>query len=264
MTASKHFESPRDTLAWVDESVQKLGANCLTFLNDENFRQVVEPDPQTGLIIIKVKLVRKLPAHIRGMATDIINNIKHSFDQSIYAACCAIGKKPKDSIYFPWADSPDDLEGRLQRDPRKPGKNVPPPPEFWPALRELQPYGRGNSYAGGDDLIRELAKIANRKHTINLTFTMTVSGIDHKISGDIGQMNVPIPRWDPVENEIVVTRVSADSKLDYNYKLQRYVSFNEAAPLKDTPLVESLMYFAAKAKTVLERLEEEANRIISV
>jgi hypothetical protein len=224
--------------------------------------EVREHDPERRQNILKVVAIAKIPRDVARKATDALSNIRHSFDQSIYAACRAIGKSPKDSIYFPWADSPTDLEYRLGAKV-KPGKvpKIKIPPELWPRLRSFEPYGRGDSYSGGNDAIRKLAQIANRKHTVNLTFSPTVGHIRAPSFAGAGDLALLVPNWDPVKNEIVIARFSPEISSDYKYTLRADVAFDEPILPPGIPVLPALRFFLAKAQAVREGLEAEARKI---
>jgi hypothetical protein len=253
-------------LAWASEAIDELKAGCNEFLQQKNFREVRDFDSEAGENVLKIVLVSKLPKSIPRKATEALSNLRHSFDQALFAACCAIGKRPKDSIYFPWSETPTDLEYRLGAK-AKPSK-VPKskiPPELWPVLRAFEPYGRSDTHTGGDDVIRALAQIANRKHTVSLNFSGSVAGGSYpSFKGDVPAgktFSLKAPHWDTVKNEIEIARFPEELKTDYNYRLALYVAFDEAVPLRGLPLVESLTAFAAKAQSIVDGLEGEAAKI---
>ena len=171
-------------------------------------------------------------------------------------------------MYYPWANTPMDLEHRLGATSKggKPGRKGKIPPELWPVLRSLEPYGRGDGYSGGDDLVRELAKAGNRKHTIRLAFSVQVTGthIDEITNRSGGSISFFVfPQWNPVKNELVVAEVSPELTVDYRYELTNpHIAIDEAPPLKGIPVIEALRHFLANAQTVLERLELEVVGII--
>jgi hypothetical protein len=134
------------------------------------------------------------------------------------------------------------------------------PPELWPVLRRLEPYGRSDGDAKGDDRIRELAQIANRKHTVKLTCGVNVRGVEYKnleLQAAGGSFSLPTPTWDAVKNEVVIARFTPDVEVRYNYAVNGYVALDEAGPLKGVDVVAALKLFSAKARAVLDSLEQE-------
>jgi hypothetical protein len=264
MSASSvaHFDSPTETIAWAREAINELQTIFQGFCNNNNFREFREIDDDAGEEVLKIKLISAFPREMRRKCTEAMERIRHSFDQSLYAACWAIGHRPKESIYFPWAQNPLDLERRLWDGKPKPSKI---PIELWPILRRFEPYSRGNGYPGGNDIIRELAKIANRKHTINLSVTANVSSTTydniHIISAT--SFSIPSPRWDPVKNEVELMRLAGKIDPDYKYSVQFYVALNESPPLNLVPAIGVLNAFADKAQTVLDGLESEVQFILA-
>jgi hypothetical protein len=260
------FDSPREVLGWAREGISELDASCRAFLNTENYRSVREIDPETGQELFKVVCIAEMPVAIRRKATESLSNIRNAFDQALFAACCAIGKHPKESIYFPWAESPVDLEHRLGAKNSKPGKIPKIPPELWPKLRSFEPYRRGDTYSGGEDGIRALAQIANRKHTVRLNFSANVTQVQLGIYIDVlteGQSyeNPGNPTWDSVKNEIVLARYTPGAKCETKCSLHLYVAFDESAPLKGAPALDALDAFATKAQSVIDGLERTAAEI---
>lgn len=265
--SSHHFASAIEMLDWARDAIHELKISCDAFFNANNFREVREFDADSNQNVLKIVLVSKLPQSIPRKANEALLNIRHSLDRSIYAACTAIGHPPKDSIYFPWADSPTDLDYKLGAK-AKPGKTpkIRVPIELWDVLRELEPYGRSDAYAGGHNFIRELAKIANRKHTIRLNFGAAVSGIDFpSFSGSMkgpAKFELGNSRWDTMKNEIVLARFPSSIETDYKYTLHMYVAFNESPPLKGANLIGALSDFLTYAQTVLVRLQGKAETIV--
>lgn len=254
------FDSPCEVLNWAREGIEELKSSCRAFLDAQNYKEVRQLDADSGEEILKVVRVgKKMPVSIPRKATETLSNTRNTFDQALFAACCAIGKRPRESIGFPWAQTPDDLEHRLGAKNTKPGKIPKIPPEFWPVLRTFEPYPRSKSYSGGNNLIRLLAQIANRKHTIKLGFSSAISRLDLEIDVEVltvGQSYESLSRavWDMVKDEIVIARYAPGSKTDTKYSLQMYVALNEAPPLQGMPIIEGLSVFAAKAQSVIEGL----------
>jgi hypothetical protein len=255
-------------LRWADEAIEELDASCGAFFNKDNFGEVREFDAKTNLITLKIVLTGAIPSAVRRKIAEALNSIRHSFDQSLFAACWAItGSKPKQSIYFPWATDPIDLQKRLDPSTRiKPGKTAKSPsipPDLWPILSSFEPYGRGNSYPGGDDTIRTLAQISSeRKHTIRLSCGVNVDGFQpgSYSSKGRGSLSIFAPRWDPVKNEIKISEFSPNVQTDYKYQLYGYIALDEPA-MKGANVIEALGVFKAKAQSVLEGLEGEVRRI---
>src|SRR5689334_16430313 len=99
------FESPSNVLDWADEGIRELHAACGAYFHRDSFREVTEFDAESGQNIVKVVGGHKLPSGVARKATEALSNIKNCFDQTIYSAVWAVrGKRPKDSLYFPWSE----------------------------------------------------------------------------------------------------------------------------------------------------------------
>jgi hypothetical protein len=253
MTNRPPFDSPREVLGWAQKGIDDLKRAIKAFGQDNPFRIVTELDSEQRQQVMKAVRQKPLPDSIPRVATEILNNVRHSFDQATFAACVTLNEGGSDRLYFPWAESPRDLDGRLR-------KSI--PEKLWPVFRTFEPYGRGQGYAGGDDVIRELAKIANRKHTVGVTFVPYVTGGAYPNVSGGGYVELVNPVWDPVKNEVIIARASADARLENNAGLALRITLDEPLPLKGKPIVETLDLFLTKAKQVTDGLETEAARIV--
>ena len=267
MTARKptadYFSSAQKTLSWAEEGIEELNGECIAFFNDRPFRKVIEFDAEAGQNIVKITAIKPLPDKIVRLATEAINNIKHSFDQSTFAAVIALGKGTTGDFHFIWTTTrPKDFEGRL----RSGRKGL--PPELWPIFCEFKPYATGETNARGDNLVRELARIANRKHRVALTFAPAVQGgMWPSVTGFMKagtRSSLPIPIWDSVKNEVIIARVPRGLKVHNDTRLAFNVAFDEPPPLKGRSAVGLLDLFLAKAKSVADRLEREVTTIRGV
>lgn len=263
MSIDSFFETPSETIGWGKEAIEEIKVAFRAFCSDrENLREIKEVDLETGYETVKVKVFKPLPSTIRRKFTEALCNIRHSFDQSVYGACWAIGKRPKDSIYFPWATTPTDMDARLGANSSKPPKI---PCQFWPTLRGFEPYFTGNGYSGGKDVIRSLAKIANRKHTVSLQLFPNIAGTtinDLKVE-TIMPFHIPMPVWDSVNNEVVIFKQHPSSKFSYNYTVEFHITLNEASPLNGIPAIGALEVFLEEAETVRKGLMAVSQTIIS-
>jgi hypothetical protein len=257
-----HFLTSLETLSWAKEAVEEFNSECRDFFHNDPARRIIEFDEKTGENVHKINPTRRLPSSVARKATEAISHTKNAFDQALYAACIVVGGPPKGSIYFPWSESPIDLEHRLR------GKKTSPPKipvELWPIIRYFEPYPTGQAHTGGDDLVRELAKVANRKHTVRLTFTLHVVGFEYTNINAFaarGPLSILNPTWDPVNNEIVLVRASTETEIDYNCKIAIQITFNEPGLLAQKSVVDSLSNFLAKAQTVADRLQRECASIM--
>lgn len=232
-------------MSWAKEAIDELDSMLESFFANPDVKTIVkEFDADSGEYLLKAKFVMDLPRGAR-KATEALVNTRHSFDQIANAGGRFFGKA-NFKANFPWASDPRDLQRLLEA--RK------FPQELWPAIKAQEPYCRSDTYPGGNNLIRALATVANQKHTVGLTVAMQAVGVGYDfvtIRGK-GPIGIPVPRWDPVNKEIVLVR-SADESLDMkgNGSIEFHVLFKEAKIPHPVDVIGALKLFAGRAETLL-------------
>jgi hypothetical protein len=257
-----YFKDSKSTAAFAGVMIENFWKLCGEYFAQSPFRNVIEVDAEAGQKIVKIQAVDGIPDIIVKSAMSATETIKNAFDQAMYAACYAVGAPPKKDVFFPWCANPRDLEHKLGAIPGVPSsKNKDRIPEQLRAvLRTLEPYPKGHGYTGGDTIVRELAELANRKHTFNLSHTLRMDEVLFpSFSGRLtGPFSLPMARWDTVKNEIVLMRlpVSApDPKADAALKFQ--VCFDERGSINGHPVGPALQHFHMKAQRAIGALEAE-------
>lgn len=204
------FLVPQNSINWAEEAINESETLIDRFFGAKPVERRVEPHGDPGTYALKFVLVKPLPFDIARKCTEAINNIKNSFDQSLFAACAAIGRPVKDA-HYPWVDEERLLSGRLINP--KNGKIL-IPVELHGVIRAQQPYPSGEGNAGGDDIVRDLAKIANRKHTVGINM-VGVAG-DTQIANGLNTLApdkfiaVTGTPWDTVKNELIIALTNTD------------------------------------------------------
>lgn len=253
------FDVPLEDLRWAREAIQEFDAAKAAFFQSGPYAEFTDVDPETGNKILKIKLTAPLPPILCRKATESMMNTRHAFDKILYAGSVVIGNPIRRKCNFPWRSCPSDLERTLQH------KNSLIPRDFWDVLRRQEPYPTGDGYSGGNDAIRELSKMANRKHTVGLKVFGSVSGFEQRISGSFTELDQgnDFPAWDSVNNEMVLAIFSKDSNFKSHTQVSFQVVLNEAGPLNNIPVSWALEAFAAKAEHFAESLRAECLKIIS-
>jgi hypothetical protein len=77
-----------------------------------------------------------------------------------------------------------------------------------------KPYGTGPNLPGGDDLVREVAKMANDKHTIGFKVAAALTGMRVGAMTFSGSGSL-IHNGDPVKKEMILARMTPGSKFSY-------------------------------------------------
>lgn len=198
------FENPQKLIDRAVSACTEANRAFQGFIAPNNFSTVVEREGEGGYFVRKIVVAKRVPDIIEERITDAINNTKNSFDQSLFAACDAIGK-PRKNGHYPWVDGEGFLQGKLRGG--KAAKEA-IPSELWDVLRKQEPYPR-DDFQRGDSLVRQMAKLANNKHTIGTTIGCNVATFKlGPISPGAGYNDFSVlwPQWDPVKNEIVLAR----------------------------------------------------------
>ena len=245
--ADDHFLNPKRHIDWGRKAIDDLKVACDGFFTNDSFPLVKEFNLETGETIHKLAQIADIPDDFGRLTTECLNNIKNSFDQSLFAACLSTGYGGVRDIHFPWSESVKDLEGKL-RHRREP---------FPDAIRDVifaeEPYPRGNDYPGGDDIIRGLAKISNGKHTVGIFIRGRAPTIQPRVAGDVrGKLIIPIPFWDEVNKEIALLRITGEANIEYNITVTFNIFIDAPAPVGVIDARDALTLFTNKADRVLK------------
>lgn len=247
-------------LGWGQKGIDNFERVELAFLQGGVYREVTDVNSEPGFAILKLIRTNDIPEELEEIATGALLNIKHSFDRSLYAASRCLGRAPtgSGSINFPWSDTIQGCKGRVL------GKRSKVPPELRSVVLSLEPYGRSQGNAAGDDISRVLAKMANRKHTIDLGMIVNAKNSRNSATMvnptgfDISYVG---SQWHFVEDEIIMARFAYPTQYRYEYDFDAGVCFNETRALKRIFVKDALTHFHAKAEMVLERFKKETIRI---
>lgn len=268
------FQQPRNLIKWANEAIDEGAAAFAAFAEDkEAFKFIKEFDKDLGEYAFKLVQRKPPPDIIARRWTEAINNLRHSFDQAVFSACKAISW-PISAGNYPWAENPDpDLVRRLEGG--KKGPSI--PRELWDCIKRQEPYPRGDTYSGGDDLVREMSKIANAKHTIGLIVSAVAQKVIIGRQGDwlvharegglalhVGGRRHAPGSWNSVKQELIIwSAPHPESYIDADYNAEIHIVLNRAGLLERTAAVVALKHFAAKAQSVVDSFEQEVARIKS-
>lgn len=261
MGSLKAFDRPEQTIGFAEAAIHELIAEWQAFGADDPFQTVTETDDD-GVRIVKIVMTRDLPPILQRRATEALNNLKNAFDQMLFAVCSAIGRPIKQG-HYPWADSPTGLAQIRAKNSHAERKRV-FPPEVWTEIERQAPYKRGEGYAGGNDLVREMARLANAKHTVGLAVAGRFKAVSQnikigRVSGHGSFFASHFPVWDPVKKEAILERSKGAEGLECQYSTAFYVVFDEPIPALDAP--SALEAFLGKAKGCFKGFKELAIRL---
>lgn len=255
------FLIPEQTIGFAKQAVDESHAAAMDFLNRRPMAESVEPHGKPGYFALKIRLNEPIPTTVVRRVTEAIDNLRNAFDQILYAAAADIDNPFRKDAHFPWRESPEELEGLFKSDKCK------IPPDLWDVIRRQEPYPRGQAYTGGDDTIRALTKIANRKHTVGLAVGIEPSSFEmvgtHRFDQNIGdEFFFMGPNWDSVKKETIVA-ISNRPEIDFkrNYRVDFCITFDEAGSVENVPFQMPLRAFLEKAQDCLESFKLECAAI---
>lgn len=241
------FAAPEKSIRWAREAVEQIQAGYAEYPHLFEGRFENHFDVLSGRNIHKFHLDHKPPEKMEKDTTAAILNAKNAFDQTVYSAARIIlGRPPKGNTYFPWRQSPSDLE-RYITDTKN--REIPEP--LWDTLRAHEPYPVSTDYKGGNSLLREIAALANNKHTIGLTCVASCKPWATKIY-ECGPDYIFRPEpWNYEKNELVLGSCypHVDSKVYYGVVVD--VVLDVTGDLRQQPAIGILRQFVAKAEQVL-------------
>lgn len=247
------FAPALESAAWALEAVDELRDALAGFFRGDVAEMADVHDAETGVTERKLMFKNRLPSALRRKATDALVTARHCFDQAAYAAHVSLSPAdPPKKLYFPWAENPRDLDGRLRQhfDER-----------LWDIYRGLSPYPVGDGHDGGDSEIKALAEIANDKHSVGLRVEGAVARMKMPDvrAQNVAELAIPFPRWDPDKNEIVMARwkrgegqINLEDKFDATF----VVLLSDRRLTEPTEVVRALRSFAMKARDAVEALRD--------
>lgn len=256
MSVELNFSKPQKAIDRAKRALREADLLLRVHFGPDNVRFVTEVDEKTGDNVRKAILGSSLPLAVEDNVSNALINLRHSFDQSIFAACKTIGKLTDKN--YPWASSPSDLMNNRLWDKVTGKEKI--PSEFWDVIKAQQPYPRGIGYSGGLGIIRTVATFANRKHDIGIEVLGVSAGFANSI--EIGflteSFSVPASRWQPTDREAVVMRWRGERpKINGPKGAVFEIGFDVSAPkhLQRKPAIPILTDFAKYAQLCLDGLK---------
>lgn len=249
------FESPRALLSWADEDLSELEESMYEFYATEPFEHFVEHDEKSGYNAQKVRITKPVPESWRKLVSHALADIRHSIDQSLFAACQALSDDPIEiDINFPWGTHPKDFEARM-------AQRAYIPEALYEALRRTHPYPSGKDYKGGDDTIYEARKLAGgNKHRVAIEPLPGVQ--DYAIEGGGRRIIILHEPWNRVKQEFTAVLLEPGSEDECKIKLNFGVAFGDVGPLERQPILGVLPYFREYAMFICGTLEQEVAKIL--
>lgn len=242
------FEHVVESIEWSENALSEFNAVAKDFFSGNVTEIVTKRDRETGYTVQKIRLVKSLPRDLRRKVTESLVSARHAFDQATFAARNTLGNPGNNSIYFPWAQNPTDLYRLLEI--RKIDQRL------WDVFAAQEPYPTGDSYVGGDDLIRTLATIANNKHTVGLSLDASIQNVKFpNIHGRVVEnLQILNPIWDSKRNEAELVKWKGNVEVIGDYETKFYILFKDSRFTKAPEVNFSMELFIGKAKKFLENI----------
>lgn len=249
------FIPAEESIEWAERAASELDAQIRDFFKGDVARIITEFDPDTGENVQKLKFTSDIPNDFKRKATESLNNARHSFDQSVFAARNILAGRSRTGVNYPWATGPTDLCRLLE--------NREIDPRLWDTIRAHEPYGTSDTYTGGDNLIRTLATIANNKHTVGLTVDAQIATtrLPNMYGSFVQQLNIMIPRWNTRTKEADLVRWIGDVQFNGDYQVSFQICLEDTRLSKPVNVVTALCKFTERAKTVCQTIKAKCKEI---
>ncbi|MEO0955680.1 MAG: hypothetical protein AAFY12_11855 [Pseudomonadota bacterium] len=201
------FDTIQEEIDWARGCAERASAIVDSYLEEDPFSKVIKIDPATGEHVHVIKMIDAPPNTIRHLVRNSVLDLKYAYDRSIY---CAARRFGIDSGTYPWADSRNGFKARIRKRLEKPATRL--PNALIKELFRQKPYTTPPGPSGSPDLTREIAKMANGKHSIGIEIKPVVTGLDLSRGLFVGGVSFG-GQWDPVNKELELFRHPAEAKV---------------------------------------------------
>lgn len=258
MTPKEGFESAQFLVAWANTQFQELDVLLKSFGDSSPGTVLKEFNPKNGMTV-KVRF-SPIPHRIRGLANNIVKDLRDALDQATFAATLHItGSGRKRNAHFPFGSSPADFDRAISLNQCR---DI--PPELYPVLKSFEPYPTGDDYAGGNNYLRLLGQISGpHKHRFTLAPAVDVATTQisnfYFSAGDDGMELMP---GDGVtkNNEYVLIRGGRGSEGKFDLSLSAYVAFADAK-MKGIPVGDFLRECCSTVGYIVQEIQAQSLRI---
>jgi len=243
------FASPKRRLARAKQHIRRLEKRIQAFFKNKPGRPISEVDPD-GYTIHGFQFSRKIPDSWADSAVEAIEALRSALDQCGYSAAVLAGVSQPKNAYFPFADSPGELDINTK------GRCKDLPPEIRALFRSF------DSHKGGNYTLWALNKLCNaNKHRLLIPVGINSGGMQIKHLTVKGGFTFSAPVYDSAKNQIVTARVAPGSDIQYDIQLSFFVAFDEFNGVTGGPAVGILDAGAGEVDRVLRATEAECKRI---
>lgn len=245
------FASPKRRLARAKQHIDAIKRGAEAFFADKPTAHVIERDPVTGFDIHKLRLVKSLPDEITDLIYEALQALRDTLDHTVYPVAIACHATRPDLIHFPIGNDVADFENLMR------GRVKDFPPDILTLLRGFKPYKGGN----GDPIwaLNKIRRQGTHRLIVPMGFATPGIAVQHmEISGNVA---IPGPRWDSINNEIVIARAGPGSRLHYNLNVGFFIAFGEVEGVAGQSAIPVLDAMAAEVGRIVLAIETESRRI---
>src|SRR5688572_6408967 len=132
-----HLSDARYTLSHAKRRISEFEAEVKAFVDSQPYARVIETDP-TGSKIYKIKMTKPLPIALKGIALDIVVNLRAALDQAGFAIARAFKKGTGKHAHFPFGSNPGEVASRHKHQ----SKDL--PKQIFDVMAAFMPYKGGN------------------------------------------------------------------------------------------------------------------------
>lgn len=245
------FETAAKSINFARICIEMARIEAQAYLRNHAFAHVIEKDSETGELVAKIKLISPPPDELEGHFRTAILETKHSFDMILNAAARAF-RYYQFKRNFPWADTRTGVEEILKRRQDKDDGRL--PKALIDEILRHEPFATGKIPTEGNVLIRDIAKMANNKHSVGITAKAAITSfglnIDHLIPNN-GAVTF-FSGWNPKKKELEFIRLSGDAYGSFDKpKIAGDIFFDRAGPIGEIPAHIVATMFLEKAEVAL-------------
>jgi hypothetical protein len=245
------FHSPKQRLSRANDHIRRLHKRIETFFKKAPYSRVIELDTDGVTQLHKFKFTQRLPESCVLSATEALEALRSTLDQTGYAAAVAAGKSSPKKTQFPIGDDAAGLENLVKR---KVAADL--PDEILALFLSFKPY------KGGNDLIWALNKLRNTTHTTLISVAVTSDGMRSRGVGLLSNASIPGNFvLDSEKNEIIFGRVGPGGIFKYDMEFAFLVTLGELDILAHNQAVAVLREMAGEVGRILLATEAECRRL---
>jgi hypothetical protein len=245
------FEGPAHLAADARRSIDEITQRIEDFAKVCKAEPVIRDDRSTNERVLCLRFSDRLPPPIRVLAGRILNDLRHSLDQTVCDAARLFGADNQSKTYFPI----EGTEADLLRSVKSKCKLL--PAELVAHLVDLRPFKGGN-----DELWALSAIAAKNKHQRLVHLAMNAATSYVRLEPVHGPASVKFRRWNDIRNELEFMRVGLGGDADVSYQIQVSVCLaTDLEVVGGRDLVQALNGFYDLVVRVQASVKQEALRI---